>query len=80
MHMCYQVFYTTWVRSVACQKTTFRTKIGGGLGKGSIQKIWDLLLILATIEASNLKFGTQLGFGTSLPKTTFRIKIGRGLG
>ena len=33
-----QNFYTTWVRGVACQKqrlgqkTTFRTKIGGGLG------------------------------------------------
>jgi len=28
----------------------------------------DTLLISATVEASNFKFGTQLGFGTSLPK------------
>ena len=27
-----QNFYTTWVLGVACQKTTLRTKIGGGLG------------------------------------------------
>jgi len=40
--------------------------------------MWDPLLISATVEASNFKFSTQLGFGTSLPKTTFRTKIGGG--
>ena len=50
------------------QKATFKTKIGGGLGQGSIQKIWDHLRIFATVEASDFKFGTQTGFGTSLPK------------
>jgi len=30
--------------------------------------MWDPLRIFATVEASNFKFGTQLGFGTSLPK------------
>ena len=29
----------------------------------------------ATVEANNIKFGTQLGFGTRLPKTTFMTKI-----
>jgi len=53
---------------LAYKKTTFRTKIGGGLNQGSIQKIWDPLRILAIVEASNFKFGTQTGFGTSLPK------------
>jgi len=47
---------------------------------GCIPKNWDLLLISATIEGSNFKFGTQLAFGTSLPKTTFWTKIGGGLG
>jgi len=28
-------------------------------------KIWDLLLIAATIKASDFKFGTQFGYGTS---------------
>ena len=38
-------------------------------GLGSIQKkIWEPLLISATVEASNFKFGTEIGFGTSLPK------------
>jgi len=36
------------------------------------------LLISATVETSNFKFGIQLGFGTNLPKTTFRTKIGGG--
>jgi len=29
----------------------------------------------ATVEASNFKFGAQLGFGTSLPKTLLRRKL-----
>jgi len=58
-----QIWYTTWVWAVAHQKTTFTTKIGGGPGEQSIQKIWDPLLISATVEASNFKFGMQLGFG-----------------
>ena len=50
------------------QKTTFRTKIGGSLGQGSIQKNLGPLLVSVTVEASNFKFGTQLGFGTILPQ------------
>jgi len=55
---------------LAYQKTTFKTKIGGGLGQGSIQKKLGLptYIIFATVEASNFKFGAQLVFGTSLPK------------
>jgi len=53
---------------LAQQKTTFKTKIGGGLGQGSIQKNWDPILISATVEASSFKFGIPIGFGTSLPK------------
>ena len=57
------------------QKTTFSTKIGGVWARGASRKIWDPLLIYATVGASNFKFGTQLGFGTRFPKTTFRTKI-----
>ena len=53
---------------LAYQKTTFKTKIGGVWAKGASKKMWDPLRIFATVEASNFKFGTQLGFGTSLPK------------
>ena len=57
------------VSGLTYQKTTIWTKIGGGLGQGSIRKkIWAPLRIFATVEADNFKFGTQLGFGTSLPK------------
>ena len=51
-----------------------------GVGQGSIQKNWDPLLISATVEASNFKFSTQLGFGTSLPKNNVLDQNWRGCG
>jgi len=62
-----QNFYTTWVRAVACQKQCLGPKLEGA-GLGRIPKMWDPLRISATVEASNFKFGAQIGFGTSLPK------------
>jgi len=65
---------------------TFRTKISGGMGCGSTHKNWDPLRIGISATGNsvfltvNLKFGTQIWFGTSLPKTTVRTKIGGGLG
>ena len=44
-------------------RSNFYIKISGGLGQGSIQKYGTPLLTSAAIEASNVKFGTQLGFG-----------------
>jgi len=70
-----QNFYTTWVRGVACQKQHLRPKWRVS-GPGEHPKKLGPLLISATVEASNFKFGMQLGFGTILPKTTFRSKIG----
>ena len=63
-------------------KTTFRTKISGGIGWGSIQLNWDPLRISATVEASNLKFGRLHKFGSGLAyqTTTVRTKIGGRLG
>ena len=65
---------------LAYQKTTIWTKIGAVWARGASEKMWDPLRIFATAEASNFTFGTQNGFGSSLPKTTFRTKIGGGLG
>ena len=59
-------------------KTTFRTKIGGEAGLGEHPNIWDPLCISATVEASNFKFGTQLGFGTNLPKNNVLNQNWRG--
>ena len=58
----------------------FGPKLARVWARGASQKIWDPLLISAWVEASNFKFGTQIGFGTSLPKTTFRTKISGDLG
>ena len=51
-----------------------------GAGLGEHPKNLGPLHICATVEASNLKCGTQIGFGTSLAKKTFKTKIGGGLG
>ena len=65
---------------LAYQKGCLGPKLAVVWARGASKKIWDPLLISATVEASNFKFGTQNGFGSSLPKTTFRTKIGGGLG
>ena len=74
-----QNFYTIWVRGVACQKQRLRPKLEGA-GLGEHPKIWDPLCISATVEASYFKFGTQLGFGTSLPKNNVLDQNWRGCG
>ena len=56
------------VLGLAYQKTMFWTKIGGGLGQRSIRKMWDPYLFLQPLKLANFKFGTQIGFETSLPK------------
>jgi len=62
-----QIFYTTWVQGVACQKQRLGPKLEGGWARGASKNLGPLC-ISATVEASNFKFGTQIGFGTSLPK------------
>jgi len=39
------------------QETNFKTKIGRVLARGTPPKCWDPLLISATIEVSDFKFG-----------------------
>jgi len=75
---CATKFYTTWVRGVACQKQRLGPKLEGA-GLGEYPKIWDPC-ISATVEASNFKFGTQLGFGTSLTKNNVLDQNWRGCG
>ena len=54
--------------------------MAGVWARGASKKIWNPLRIFATVEASNFKFGTQFGFGTSLPKTIWTKIGGSGLG
>jgi len=67
MHLCYKIF-TLLGYGVLLAKNNVRTKIGGGRARGASRKNWDLLLISATVEASNFKFGTQIGLGLSYQK------------
>jgi len=60
-----QIFLTTWELGVACQKTTFRTKIGGGgAGLGEHPK----------------KFGTPYFFLQPLKLATSNLVHNLGLG
>jgi len=79
MHMCYKIFIPLGYGVLLAKKQRLGPKLEGA-GLGQHPNIWDPLRISATVEPGNFKFGTQIGFGTSLPKTTFRTKIGRGLG
>jgi len=54
--------------------------LAGVWAKGSSKNFWDPVRIFATVEASNFKFGTQLGFGTSLPKNNYLDQNWRGSG
>ena len=73
-----QNFCNTWVRRVACQKQRPGPKLEGA-GLREHPKIWEPLHISETVEASYFKFGTQLGFGTSLPKNDIYDQNWRGL-
>jgi len=63
MHRRYKLIFIPLGYGELFVKNNFRTKIGRGWARGASQKFWGPLLISATVEASNLKFGTQLGFG-----------------
>ena len=69
MHMCYKICTPLGYWVLLAKKQRLGPKLEGrGWARGASKKIWDPLRIFATVEASNFKFGTQLGFGTSLPK------------
>jgi len=56
-------------------------KGGHGPGLGELPKIWGFLFNIYTMaEASDFKFGTQLGFVKSHRRITPGGKSGRGLG
>ena len=64
---------------VAYQERTFSTKIGGVWAREHSKNVAPLL-ISATVEFNDFKFGIQLGFAEyNLPNITFRTKIGWGL-
>ena len=54
--------------ALAYQKQRLGPKLEGSWPGEHPTKIWDPLRIFATVEANNFKFGTRIGFGTSLPK------------
>jgi len=62
MHIVLKIFYTTSVRGVAYQKQLSGPKLMGVWPRGACKNLGPLL-ISATVEASNFKFGIQLGLG-----------------
>jgi len=66
---------------LAHHKITRRRKGGHGSGLEEVPKIWGLPFNIYTVaEASNFKFGIQLGFAKAHQKTTSRRKVGVALG
>ena len=53
---------------LAHQKQRLVPKLAGSGPGEHPKKIGDPLCILATVKAISFKFGTQIGFGTSLPE------------
>jgi len=54
--------------------------LAGVWARGASKKKLGPLSIFATVEASNFKLGTQIGFGTSLPKNNVLDHNWRGSG
>ena len=75
-----QNFYTTWLRGVACQRQRLGPKLEGGCTRGASKKFGNPYIFLQPLEASNFTFGTQIGFGTSLPKNDIYYQNWRGSG
>jgi len=72
----------SWVYQKPIIKSHPEEKLGvHGPGVGKLPKIWGFPFnISATAEASDFKFGTQLGFAKSHHKITPREKVGVALG
>ena len=74
-------FYTTWVLGVACQKTTFRTKIGGGgWARGASKKFGTPYIVLQPLKLATSNLVHNLVSALAYQKTTIWTKIGGGLG
>ena len=61
------IFYTTWVRGVAYRKQLSGPKLMGVWPRAACKNLGPLF-ISATVEASNIKFGIQLGLGEEVAK------------
>jgi len=66
---------------LAYQKTTYWTKIGGGVGQGSgFEKFMTSYVFLQPLKPATSNLVHKLGLGLAYQKTTFWTKIGGGLG
>jgi len=71
-----KIVESVWVHNVVTVRTDkvagqcamCNAKLAGVWARGASEKMWDPVRIFATVEVSNFKFGTRIGFGTSLPK------------
>ena len=71
-----QIFYTTWVQGVACQKQRLGPKLAG-CGPGSIKKKFGTpYVFLQPLKLATSNLVHKLGLGLAYQKTTFCTKIG----
>jgi len=74
-----QIFYTTWVRSIACQKQRLGPKLEGGWARGASKKFGTPYVFLQPLKLATSNLVHNLGLGLAYQKTTFWTKIGGGL-
>jgi len=63
-----QKFYTTRVRGVACQKTTLRTKIGGGWARVASEKFGTHYVFMQPLKLATSNLVHKLGLGLGYRK------------
>ena len=68
-------FYTIWVLSVACQKTTFRTKIGGDWAREASEKIGTPYIFLQPLKLATSNLVHNLALGLAYQKQRFGPKL-----
>jgi len=56
-----QIFSTTWVRGVACQKQRLGPKLEGGWARGASKKNWDPYLFLQPLMLATSNLLQNLG-------------------
>ena len=77
MHMCYKLFYTTWVRGVTYHKQLFGLKV---TAKGASKIFGTTYLFLQPLKPATSNLVYNFGLGVAYQERTFRTKTGGGLG
>ena len=63
-----QIFYTTWVLGIACQKQRLGPKLKGGWARGASKKIGNPYVFLQPLKLATSNLVYKCGLASSLPR------------